>query len=264
MKIFNFFFLFFLTVSALILNCGCGSLPDVSGMVANMPPPRPTQITTNKELLPPEKSASVMEQLKVSADQTDILQRHNALMESVSKVPLTTGNKVIILIDGQATYDAMFKAIGNAKANINLETFSIEDDEAGRKFVDMLLQKRAQGVQVNLIYDSYGCANTADSFFQRLRDGGAQVVEFNQQNPFKSHDNWSLLHRDHRKILIVDGKVAITGGINISQVYSSRHSGKPQDDSSAMDWRDTDVQIEGPAVAEFQKLFFRSWTRNMG
>ncbi len=96
----------------------------------------------------------------------------------------------------------------------------------GRQFSDLLLKKQAEGVQVNLIYDSVGSYANPAAFFQRLRDGGIQVVEFNPINPFKAHGNWLLAHPDHRKILIVDGKVAITGGINISSVYSSKLSGR--------------------------------------
>ena len=106
--------------------------------------------------------------------------------------------------------------------------------------------------------------STPAAFFQRLRDGGIQVVEFNPVNPFKAHGHWLLAHPDHRKILIVDGKVAITGGINISSVYSSRLSGRRQVEGAPLPWRDTDVQIEGPAVAEFQKLFLDTWQKQKG
>ena len=85
---------------------------------------------------------------------------------------MVTGNKVTLLIDGPATYDAMFKAIQSAKDHINLETYIFEDDEVGHRFADLLLRKQAEGVQVNLIYDSVGCMTTPSAFFQRLRDGG--------------------------------------------------------------------------------------------
>ena len=205
-----------------------------------------------------------MERLKSSVDPTDILERHNAVVESVTESPLTKGNKVTLLVDGQAAYAAMFKAIQDAKDHINFETFIIEDDETGRKFADLLLQKQAEGVQVNLIFDSIGSFSTPAPFFQRLRDGGIQVVEFNPLNPFKAHGHWLLAHPDHRKILIIDGKVAITGGINISKVYSSTPFRRDRDEKAPLPWRDTDVQIEGPAVAEFQKLFIDTWQKQKG
>jgi cardiolipin synthase len=259
------FFLFFLSVSILSLSVGCATLPNVSEMIDEAPTAQEhRQIVSVKGLLSPEKSKAIMERLKRSVDPTDILERHTVVVESVTESPLTKGNKVTLLADGQAAYAAMFKAIQNAGDHINLETFIIEDDEVGRKFADLLLQKQAEGVQVNLIFDSVGSYSTPTAFFQRLRDGGIQVVEFNPVNPFKAHGHWLLAHPDHRKILIIDGKVAIAGGINISSVYSSRLSGRRKVEGAPLPWRDTDVQIEGPAVAEFQKLFLDTWQKQQG
>jgi cardiolipin synthase len=258
-------FLFFLSVSILSLSGGCATLPNVSEMIDEAPTAQePRQIVSAKGLLSPEKSKAIMERLKRSVDPTDILERYTAVVESVTESPLTKGNKVTLLADGQAAYAAMFKAIQNAVDHINLETFIIEDDEVGRKFADLLLQKQAEGVQVNLIFDSVGSYSTPAAFFQRLRNAGIQVVEFNPINPLKVHKKWILAHPDHRKILIIDGKVAITGGINISSVYSSRLSGRRQVEGTPLPWRDTDVQIEGPAVAEFQKLFLDTWQKQNG
>ena len=265
MTIAKSFFLCFLSISIVGLGGGCATLPNVSEKIDETPTTQePPQITSAKGLLSPEKSKAIMERLKGSVDPTDILQRHNAVMESVSGSPLTKGNKVTLLVDGQAAYAAMFKAIENARDHINFETFIIEDDETGRRFADLLLQKQAKGVQVNLIYDSVGSLSTPASFFKRLRDAGIQVVEFNPITPLKAHRKWRLTHPDHRKILIVDGKVVITGGINISQVYSSTPFRGDRDEKAPIPWRDTDVQIEGPAVAEFQKLFLDTWLKQSG
>jgi cardiolipin synthase len=106
--------------------------------------------------------------------------------------------------------------------------------------------------------------NTAAAFFQRLRDGGIQVVEFNPLNPLEARGKWGLTHRDHRKILIADGKVAIMGGINISEVYSSSPFKRKKHEKAPIHWRDTDIRIEGPAVAELQKLFFDTWLQQGG
>jgi cardiolipin synthase A/B len=222
------------------------------------------QIVSSKGLLSPQKSKAIMDRLKSSAKPTDLLDRFIAVVESVTDSPLTKGNKVTMLADGQAAYAAMFKAIQNAKYHINLETFIIEDDDVGRKFTDLLQQKQAEGVQVNLIFDSVGSYSTPAPFFQRLRDKGIHVVEFNPVNPMKAHGHWLLEHPDHRKILVVDGKVAIAGGINISAVYSSRLSGRRHAKGAPLPVRDTDVQIEGPAVAEFQKLFLDTWQKQNG
>jgi cardiolipin synthase len=159
----------------------------------------------------------------------------------------------------------MIKAIENAKDHINLETFIFEDDEIGRRFADLLLRKQSEGVQVNLIYDSLGCLRTPAAFFQRLREGGVQTLDFNPVNPLKARRKWLLTHRDHRKILIVDGSIAFTGGVNISRVYSSSSlSGEHREINIQEAWRDTHIQIEGPAAAELQKLFLDTWAREKG
>jgi cardiolipin synthase A/B len=264
------FLLFFLSVSMLSYGGGCAPLPKVSNVIVEARTQDPPQILSAKGMLSPEKSQALMERLKRSVAPTDVLERYSAVIESVSGSPLTNGNKVTLLIDGPSTYAAMFKAMENARDHINLETFIIENDETGRRFSDLLLKKQAEGVQVNLIYDSKGSFYTPASFFQRLRDAGVQVVAFNPVNPLKAHKSWSMAHPDHRKILIIDGKTAFTGGINISAVYASPPSGpsglsgmKPGK-KSPISWRDTDVQIEGPAVAEFQKLFLETWQQQKG
>jgi cardiolipin synthase A/B len=264
MTIMKPFFLFFLSVSMLSFGCGCATLPKVSDVIDEARTQEPIQILSAKGLLSPEKSKALMERLKRSVAPTDMLQRYSAVIESVSGSPLTNGNKVTLLIDGPATYAAMFKAMENARDHINLETFIIEDDETGRRFSDLLLKKQAEGVQVNLIYDSRGSFGTPAPFFQRLRDAGIQVLAFNPINPLEARGSWSVAHPDHRKILIVDGKVVFTGGINISEVYSSSLSGRKQGKKAPIPWRDTDVQIEGPVVAEFQKLFLDTWQLQKG
>ena len=258
-------FFIFMIVSILSLSNGCATLPNVSEKIDAAPTTQePRQIVSVKGLLSPKQSKAIMERLKRSVAPTDILERHTAVVESVTESPLTKGNKVTLLADGQATYAAMFKAMQKAKDHINLESYIIEDDDTGRKFADLLLQKQAEGVQVNVIYDSVGSMNTPAAFFQRLRDGGIQVVGFNPINPIEVRGKWGLTHRDHRKILIADGKVAIIGGINISEVYSSIPLRRKQTEKAPIHWRDTDIQIEGPAVAEFQKLFLDTWLKQKG
>jgi len=258
-------FLFLLSASILGFSSGCATLPNVAEKIDAAPSAQePRQIVSARGLLSPKQSKAIMDRLQRSVAPTDILERHTAVVESVTESPLTKGNKVTLLADGQAAYAAMFKAMQSARDHINLETFIIDDDDVGREFSDLMLKKQEEGVQVNLIYDSVGSFTNPASFFQRLRDGGVQVVEFNPVNPFKAQGEWLLAHPDHRKILIVDGKIAITGGINISSVYSSRPSGRDEDEATPLPWRDTDVQIEGPAVAEFQKLFLDTWSKQDG
>jgi cardiolipin synthase len=249
----------------MLSNSGCATLPDVSEVIDEVPAAQKhPQIVSSKGLLSPQKSKAIMDRLKRAGNPTDILERHTTVVESITDSPLTKGNKVTLLADGPATYAAMFAAIKKAGNHINLESYIIEDDETGRKFAELLLQKQTEGVQVNLIYDSVGSMNTPAAFFKRLRDGGIQVVGFNPLNPLETPKSWGLTHRDHRKILIVDGKVAIIGGINISKVYSSNPFSRKHNEKAPIHWRDTDIQVEGPAVAEFQKLFLDTWLQQKG
>ncbi|HSB04734.1 MAG TPA: cardiolipin synthase [Thermodesulfobacteriota bacterium] len=252
-----------LSVFCLLTLLGCASLPTVKDMVREpVDTQKPPKMTGPRGPLSPRESRAIIERLKRQAGSTDILESYVALMEAISGSPLVTGNRVTLLVDGPATYAAMTEAIQSATDHINFETYIFDDDEVGRRFADLLLKKQAEGVQVNLIYDSVGCLNTPAAFFQRLREGGIQALEF---NPLTPPIMWRwLTHRDHRKILIVDGKVAFTGGVNISGVYSKSLSGRSEDEDAPESWRDTHVRVEGPAVAEFQKLFLDTWVRQKG
>ncbi len=203
----------------------------------------------------------IFERLQRQNGKTDILQRHMALEEAIVGSPLIVGNKVTLLQDGPATYQAMFRAMQNARDHINLETYIFDDDEIGTSLAKLLMTKQQSGVQVNVMYDSVGALSTAPSFFDVLRENGVAVVEFNPINPLQVKKEWLVNRRDHRKIIIVDGTIAFTGGMNISDVYA--HGSfvlKPgQEDAALSPWRDVHVQIEGPVVAEFQKLFMQAW-----
>jgi cardiolipin synthase len=193
---------------------------------------------------------------------TDLLARHLAQVEGVLDAPLVRGNDGKILIDGPATHRAMFAAIASARDHVNLQTYIVEADEVGERLADLLSKKRAEGVRVNVLYDSVGSRGTPKEYFDRLRSSGIAVCEFNPVNPLKAPKGWQINNRDHRKILVVDGRVAFTGGINISGVYSagsfgSRHSVPSKQEG----WRDTHILVRGPIVAEFQRLFIDAWKR---
>src|SRR5512139_1934577 len=251
-----------------LLACvGCASLPDAA---REMETPR-TQVVEFEGArgpVPASRSAAVIEELKSQSGDIDILQKHLAIEQAINAdSPLVLGNKLLLLQDGPATYQAMFAAMRAARDHINLETYIFEDDDIGRQFADLLLERQAAGVQVNLIYDSVGCLNTPKEFFERLRAGGIQVLEFNPVNPLAGKKKeWLLNNRDHRKLLVVDGRIAFTGGINISDTYSSGSSmwAARKKGAQTPGWRDTHLQIEGPVVAEFQKLFLDTWSRQKG
>jgi cardiolipin synthase len=213
-----------------------------------------------------ERSRAILKRLAERGQPTDIFERHLALEEAITGSPLTTGNRVTLLQDGPATYQAMLAAIAAARDHIHLETYILEDDEVGRLFAQALIERQRAGVQVLLLRDSVGTMRTPPAFFERLSAAGIQVLEFNPVNPLRTRGDWELNQRDHRKLLIVDGRIAFLGGINISSVYSSgslsqrsrlRPGGGPA-------WRDTDLRLEGPVVAELQKLFLAAWASQNG
>lgn len=253
-----------------LLLAGCGSLPRINPDLA-LHPSHPIQMEGAHGNLSSQQSEAILARLKLGADDTHIFERHLGLVQEMGGSPLVVGNKVELLLDGPATYASMFAAINAARDTVNLETYILEPDEIGQSLVDALLVKQLTGVQVNLIYDSVGSLSTPKEFFQPLVDAGAHVLEYNPINPLKARKDWTLNERDHRKLLVVDGKIAYVGGINISSVYSSGSFGgsfarskKAQHTQDGPTWRDTHLRIEGPVTAEFQKLFMATWEKQKG
>jgi cardiolipin synthase len=247
----------------------CASPPDAHELGEHAPQPAadPSVISVSGEL-PAAKTQALLNTMAARVGSTDILAKHVAAEEAISGASLIAGNKVTLLDDGPATMRAMLAAMRNARDHINLESYIIEADEVGNALADLLIQKRKAGVIVNLIYDSAGSLGTPAEFFARLRDGGVNVFEYNPVNPMQATKGWDINQRDHRKLLVVDGRVAFTGGVNISKVYGKssflRSNRPPPKDAKQAAWRDTHMQIEGPAVAEFQKLFLDTWQRKSG
>jgi cardiolipin synthase len=250
---------------------GCATLPDAEREMA-VPHAQQVEFEGTHGPVSAARSDAILVRLEGQDGASNVLQKHLAYEQAVNAdSPLVLGNKLTLLQNGPATYQAMFAAIRAAKDHINLETYIFDDDDAGKQFSDLLLERQAAGVQVNVIYDSVGGLTTPQAFFNRLREGGTQVLEFNPVNPLAGNKKaWLLNNRDHRRQLVIDGRTAFTGGINISDTYSSAPSGKrarkkrDQAPAQAAGWRDTHIRIEGPVVAEFQKLFMDTWARQKG
>jgi cardiolipin synthase len=256
--------------AAVFLGTACATLPDTSALIERHAG-QAARFENASGPLSAQRNAAVLAKLKQRSGDIDILEKQIALEQSISDSPLVLGNKVTLLQDGTQTYAAMFSAIAQARDHVNLESYIIEDDVIGRQFSDLLLRTQARGVQVNVIYDSVGGFNTPKAFFEHLRRGGIAVLEFNPVNPLNAKTAWLLNNRDHRKILVVDGRIAFIGGINISSVYASGsllglRDGKTAQQAQAhpIVWRDTDLQIEGPVVAELQSLFMATWQKQRG
>ena len=263
---------------------GCATLPELHPWVAAGDSGKTPTLVGSRGPLSNEQVATVLARLKATSGGADVLARHIAIEEEAAGTPLTLGNQATLLLDGPASYQAMFAAIGGARDHVNLEFYTVEQDEVGRKFAELLLRKAAEGVAVNLMYDSAGSSGTPPEFFESLRKGGVKVLEFNPVNPLKARRGWRVNNRNHRKVVIVDGTVAFTGGINISDVYSSSSAGgsrggfsygsgagsgrrvETKDVPAARrpGWRDTNVRILGPAVEQLQRIFLDTWAKQRG
>ena len=246
---------------------GCKSLPLVDNEQAGTAA-QTVRLDAAHGPLSRQQSAAILGEIKRKSGAENILEKHIALLQSKVDSPLVVGNKVTLLQDDAAIYRAMRQAIRAAKHHVNLETYIFSADQAGQEFSDLLLAKRGEGVQVNLIYDSFGSLATPREFFQRLKDGGVNVLEFNPVDPIQAGRRWSINHRDHRKLLLIDGRVAILGSINLYDNSSSGSQAPPRTRAGRLEpapgWRETNIMIEGPAVAGFQQLFLDTWTRQKG
>jgi cardiolipin synthase len=247
-----------------LVLASCKSLPEVDpGATAKA---TPTVATTKGALAPRQASALVS---KRWTNATQDLKSLAVLEEQATGVPLIAGNRVMLLFDGPATMRAMMEAARAATSSINLETYIFDQDQIGNEFADVLIEKQRQGVQVNIMVDAVGAIATPAAFFDRMRAAGIRVVIFNPVNPAKAKGHWDLNNRNHRKLMVVDGRIAFTGGINISSTYAnsslfrSKYK-KETADGSKVGWRDTHVRIEGPAVAPLQYSFVSQWVQQEG
>ena len=138
--------------------------------------------------------------------------------------PLVTGNRVDLLQDGPGTYAAMFEAIDNARDHVNLESYILEAEGPGEEFARRLIARAKAGVRVNVLYDSFGSIGTPASYFDHLRANGVNVCEYNPLRRLGNLLSRALHLRDHRKLMVVDGRIGFIGGVNISSVYSAGSS----------------------------------------
>ena len=282
-------------LSAGLVACGTPRAP-VNGRVPDPPAAAPslTRVAAQVDVVGargPLGQASREQVLQAAAAQgkADLLKRQIAAMSSFGDVDLYAGNDTKLLVDGPATFAAMFDAIGKARRQIVLESYIIEDADVAQQLADLLLQRRAQGIEVAILYDAVGSMGTQDAYFDRMRQGGIAVCAFNPVNPLKRSRYHKITHRDHRKILVVDAETGFTGGINISAVYSSGSGGfgsrgpskpkpksatpgasasnaasNPASDAKAEEengWRDTMIQVRGPATRALHTMFREVWAQ---
>lgn len=177
------------------------------------------------------------------------------LLVQITTSIIHRGHRVRVFTDGEASFSAMFEAIRQAESEVLVESFILTDDEVGETLRDGLATAARRGVTVRVLADAVGSSATREDFWEACRECGIEVRLF---HPVRTHPT-SFFFRDHRKILTVDRRIGFTGGMNIAEEYgSSRPS------SGQRTWRDTHVEIEGPAVCEMVLVFREGWTRAGG
>lgn len=172
------------------------------------------------------------------------------VIERLAHLPITSGNTAEVLIDGKATFQSIFDGIESAKDYIIIQFYIVQADNIGCALRDRLLQKLAEGVRVYFLYDEIGSYSLPRTYLRRLRKAGAEIYPFNSsvgwRNPLR------LNFRNHRKIVIVDGKFAWVGGHNVGDEYlgGSKRFGH---------WRDSHIKLAGPSVQCIQFTFLDDW-----
>jgi cardiolipin synthase len=167
-------------------------------------------------------------------------------------------NRVALLKDGYQTFPAMLQAAREARSTLCIETYILRDDAVGNQLASVLINRAYAGVEVNLLYDGWGAA-VSDAYVMRLKLAGVRVLSF---QPVKllgpiGRALGRLKRRNHRKAMIVDGKIAFTGGLNLSSDYAAVEDG-------GRGWRDTHLRVEGPAAVQLERMFLATWRRHKG
>ncbi len=252
-----------LLISIGLMHTACAELPARTP-VAPPPPPGEVarQLTVSGQSGPVSAPAEARTLAAVKAEgQADLLQRQLDALASQGAATLYRGNTARLLVDGPATFAAMKQAIGQANHRILLESYIFEDRGIAADVAALLVRKARSGVRVALLYDSVGSYGTDPAFFEAMAAGGVSLCAFNPLSPLQRLGTWNLNHRNHRKLLVVDGEQAFTGGINISQVYSSGSFGRRNRPADPLitGWRDTQVALRGPVVAALADTFVATW-----
>ncbi len=175
----------------------------------------------------------------------------------IAAADVSSGNEVRLLRDGPAAFDAMIALIEGAATNVSLESYIFRSDAVGRRFAEALAAAATRGVQVRLLLDWVGIRGTSRSFLARLRKSGVSMAMFNP--PGLTRRWFGIVPRDHRKLLVVDDSIGITGGVGIGREWS-----EGVEKAHRSRWRDTSVEIHGPAARDMAGAFENMWRRATG
>lgn len=171
---------------------------------------------------------------------------------TTSGARLLTKNNIKYYTNGQDKINDLISDLRNAKKTINLEYFIFASDDVGNEIMDILIDKAKEGVKVKLIYDSVGSMKARRSFFKKLKLAGGEVCEFFPPFLYIRLINLKMNYRNHRKVVVIDGKIGYTGGINISDNHMGRND-------KLSPWRDTHIRIDGEGVYGLQNAFLDHW-----
>jgi len=211
------------------------------------------------------RAASVRTTRKLAqTGDTTLLDYHLGAMRDLGAPPLLTGNGVQLLLDGPRTYQAMFAAIEGAREYVLVESFIFEEAVEGDRHLSQLLSAAAaHGVRVQVLYDAVGSLTTDQKFLADLSQAGIALCAFNPLNPLD--DRFAGLNeRDHRKIVVVDGKTAFAGGVNFSHAYriasaQAKRGGFSKQKALDEGWRDTHIELRGTAARQLEDLYRDMW-----
>lgn len=191
---------------------------------------------------------------KARQEANDILKQYTELSNMLLKdlgSPLTGGNAVKLLANGEIKFPELLESIRNAKHHIHLEYYIYECDDTGMSVIDLLIEKAKQGIKVRFIYDDFGSPTIKSTLEKKMKDAGIEIFAFHKIRFYLLANRFN--YRNHRKIVVIDGSTAFVGGINVSDKYVNR------DEPNKLFWRDTHLKIEGPAVFYLQYLFITDW-----
>lgn len=176
--------------------------------------------------------------------------QHLIGLEALARMPFTHGNEARLLIDGHATFSAIFEAIERAHDYILVEFFILHDDQLGRDLKQHLLNRARAGLRIHVLYDEVGSHALPKHYLQELRDAGVDIRPFDTRKGVRNR--LQLNFRNHRKIVIIDGVEAFVGGLNVGDEYMGR-------DPRFGPWRDTHAVFTGPCVTAVQVAFLEDW-----
>ncbi len=198
---------------------------------------------------------------KFAAIERDDFERSDSAFVQYLKsegVPYTSNNRITILNGAQVKFDSLFKDIKEAKHHIHLEYFNFRNDSINEVLLSLLAQKVKEGVEVRAMFDAFGNLSNNQPLKKKdlkaIRNAGIEIVKVDPVTfPWINH----MFARDHRKIVVIDGKIGYTGGINVADYYLEGIEGVGE-------WRDMHSKVEGEAVGELQKIFIHMWYQETG